>query len=59
LLKEKLLAVKSMNHEMARLSREREIVAAKKREAHKAYLMAQNQRTEMILHFNRIQDEKD
>ena len=48
-----------MNHEMARLSREREIVAAKKREAHKAYLMAQNQRTEMIMHFNRMQDEKD
>jgi len=33
LLKEKLLAVKSMNHELGRLNKERSIVAAKKKEA--------------------------
>ena len=48
-----------MNHEMARLEKERNIVAAKKDEAHRAYYNAQNQRTEMMLHFSRMQEEKD
>lgn len=59
MLKEKLLAVRSMNYEMARLEKERQIVAAKRDEAHKAFYMAQHQRTEMMLHFSRMQDEKD
>lgn len=42
LLKEKLLAVRSMNHEMTRLDKERQIVAAKKDEAHRAYYNAEN-----------------
>ena len=45
LLKEKLLTVRSMNHEMARLEKERAIVQAKKDEAHRAYFSAQQQRT--------------
>ena len=48
-----------MNYEMARLEKERQIVAAKRDEAHKAFYMAQHQRTEMMLHFSRMQDEKD
>jgi len=41
LLKEKLLAVKSMNHEIMRLYKEREIIAAKKNEAQSAYYAAE------------------
>ena len=59
LLKEKLLNVKSMNHEMARLEKERAIVQAKKDEAERAYYSAQQQRTDMMMHFNRMQDERD
>jgi len=41
LLKEKLLAVKSMNHEIMRLNKERSIISAKKKEAQSAYLAAE------------------
>ena len=44
---------------MARLNKERAIVASKKEEAHRAYYNAQNQRTEMMLHFSRMQEKKD
>lgn len=40
LLKEKLLAVKSMNHELDRLNQERVIIEKKKNEAQYAYHMA-------------------
>lgn len=59
LLKEKLLAVKSMNHEIMRLYKEREIIAAKKNEAQSAYYAAEAQRTQMRLHFERMQSQND
>jgi hypothetical protein len=53
LLKEKLLAVKIMNHEIVRLNKEQGIIAAKKKEAYGAYLAVEAQRTQMRLHFER------
>ena len=47
LLKEKLLAVKQMNHELMRLNKEKVIIASKARESHEAYLSAEDQRTRM------------
>jgi hypothetical protein len=41
LLKEKLLAVKGMNHELMRLNKEKVIIASKARESHEAYLSAE------------------
>lgn len=58
-MKEKLLAVKIMNHEIVRLNKEQGIIAAKKKEAQSAYLAAEAQRTQMRLHFERQQREND
>jgi len=58
-LKEKLLTVKSMNHEIHRLNKERGIVESKKKESFIAWRRAEEQRTEMMLHFSREQDAKD
>lgn len=59
LLKEKLLAVKSMNHEILRLDKERSIIDEAKKKAHYAYLAASDQRTQMRMHYEKIQMERD
>ena len=59
LLKEKLLAVKSMNHELDRLNQERVIIEKKKNEAQYAYHMAQRERIDMRMLFERQQMERD
>ena len=48
-----------MNHELARLNKERGIIAAKKQEAQKALFQAEAQRTNMLMHFSRKQQSLD
>lgn len=48
-----------MNHEISRLNKEQGIIAAKKKEAQSAYYAAEAQRTQMRMHFERMQREHD
>ena len=59
LLQDKLLNVKSMNLELVRLEREREVVVKKRNEASNGYIEAEHQRTQMRLKFEREQAERD
>ena len=43
-----------MNHELARLNKERKIIEDKKYEAEKAYFAAENQRTRMRQYYDSI-----
>ena len=58
-LKEKLVNVRRMNHDLMRHQKERDIIAPKRDEAHRAWIMAQEQRNEMRIHYERIKMERD
>ena len=43
------MAVRSMNHDLARINKEREIIAGRKHMAQRAYMVAERQRTDMLM----------
>ena len=59
LLTDKLRDVRRMHQEIIRLHKEREIIAAKKQEAERAYIIAEEQRTRMRRHFEDLQTQKE